>query len=94
MMRSLVKIFQLAGWPPMWQNVVETNIMIATHVDAVIANALTRGLKDFDIATAWKGVKKNAYVPPVRESELLYNDREPYTPAEVRAGLSTYMSKG
>jgi predicted alpha-1,2-mannosidase len=94
MMCSLVKIFELSGRLPMWQNVIETNIMIATHVDAVIANALTRGFKDFDIATAWEGVKKNAFVPPVRELELLYYDREPYTPFEVRAGLSTYMSKG
>ena len=37
-------------------------VMIGTHVDAVIANALTRGFKDFDIDKAWEAVKKNAFV--------------------------------
>ena len=94
MMRSLVRIFQWSGRLPMWANVVETNIMIGTHVDAVIANALARGFKGFDVAQAWAGVKKNAYAPPVRDTELLYYDREPNTPDEVRAGLTAYIPKG
>lgn len=94
LMRSLVSIFEWAGWLPMWANVVETNIMIGTHVDAVIANALERGFKDFDIAQAWAGVRKNAFVPPDRDTELLYYDREPHTPDEVRAGLTVYLEKG
>ncbi|KAK4505215.1 hypothetical protein PRZ48_003178 [Zasmidium cellare] len=94
MMRSLVKIYEWAGRLPMWANVVETNIMIGTHVDAVLANALVRGFKDFDVGKAWEGVKKNAFVPPVNDTELLYYDREGETPDEVRAGLTTYMEKG
>ncbi|EME85349.1 glycoside hydrolase family 92 protein, partial [Pseudocercospora fijiensis CIRAD86] len=94
MMRSLVKIYDWAGRLPMWANVVETNIMIGTHVDAVLANALARGFKDFDVKKAWEGVKKNAYEPPINDTELLYYDREAYTPDEVRAGLTTYLSKG
>jgi predicted alpha-1,2-mannosidase len=78
----------------MWANMVETNIMIGTHVDAVLANALERGFKQFNIAQAWAGVKKNAYVPPIRDTELLYFDREGHTPDEVRAGLTTYLEKG
>ena len=73
----------------MWANVVESNNMIGTHVDAVLANALERGFKQFDVSQAWAGVKKNAYVPPERDYKLLYYDREPYTPDEVRAGLSS-----
>ena len=94
MMRSLFRIFEWSGRLPMWANMVETNIMIGTHVDAVLANALERGFKDFDIETAWAGIKKNAFVPPVNDTELLYYDREEYTPDEVRAGLTAYMSKG
>ncbi|CAK1360972.1 unnamed protein product [Cercospora beticola] len=94
MMRSLVRIYEWAGRLPMWANVVETNIMIGTHVDAVIANALARGFKDFDIKTAWEAVKKNAYEPPINDTELLYYDREANTPDEVRAGLTAYMEKG
>ena len=94
MMRSLVQIFDWSGRLPMWANIVETNIMIGTHVDAVLANALARGFHDFDIAEAWAGVKKNAFVPPDQDTQLLYYDREPYTPDEVRAGLTSYMQPG
>lgn len=94
MMNSLVQIYDWAGRLPMWANVVETNIMIGTHVDAVIANALARGFRNFDIAKAWEGVKKNAFEPPINDTELLYYDREGHTPDEVRAGLTAYMSKG
>ncbi|KAF2092457.1 hypothetical protein NA57DRAFT_50296 [Rhizodiscina lignyota] len=94
MLRSLIRIYEWSGRLPMWANIVETNIMIGTHVDAVFANALKRGFRDFDIAKAWEGVHKNAYIPPEHDTELLYYDREPYTPDEVRAGLTTYMSKG
>lgn len=94
MMRSLTRIFDWSGRLPMWANVVETNIMVGTHVDAVIANALERGFKQFDVMLAWAGVKKNAYVPPIDDTKLLYYDREAHTPDEVRAGLTTYLSKG
>ncbi|KAI9709440.1 MAG: hypothetical protein M1820_003200 [Bogoriella megaspora] len=91
MMRSLVQIFNWSGRLPMWANIVETNIMIGTHVDAVFANALERGFRGFDIARSWAGVQKNAYVPPEQDTELLYYDRESNTPNEVRAGLTSYM---
>jgi putative alpha-1,2-mannosidase len=94
MMRSLVRIFEWSGRLPMWANVVETNIMIGTHVDAVIANALERGFKQFDIEQAWEGVRKNAYEPPLRDTELLYFDREAHTPDEARAGLTGYNLHG
>ncbi|KAK3066075.1 hypothetical protein LTS18_002052, partial [Coniosporium uncinatum] len=94
MMRSLLRVFDWAGRLPMWANVVETNIMIGTHVDAVFANALTRGFANFDIGKAWKAVHKNAFDPPDKDTELLYYDREPYTPDEVRAGLTAYLTKG
>lgn len=94
MLRSLLQIFDWSGRLPMWANVVETNIMIGTHVDAVFANALARGFRQFDITKAWEAVKKNAFEPPEKDEELLYYDREPYTPDEVRAGLTAYMEKG
>ena len=94
MMRSLVRIYEWSGRLPMWANVVETNIMIGTHVDAVLANALARGFKQFDVLKAWEGVKKNAFVPPIDDTKLLYYDREPHTPDEVRAGLTSYIPKG
>ncbi|KAJ5698858.1 hypothetical protein N7462_000863 [Penicillium macrosclerotiorum] len=94
MMRTLLRIFDWTGWLPMWANMVETNIMIATNADAVLANALERGFRGFDISKAWSAVKKNAYTPPERDTELLYYDREPYTSYEARAGLTAYLKQG
>jgi len=94
MMRSLLRIFEWSGRLPMWANIVETNIMIGTHVDAVFANALTRAFDGFDVGKAWSAVEKNAFVPPINDTHLLYYDREPYTPDEVRAGLTSYMPNG
>ncbi|KAL5364450.1 glycosyl hydrolase family 92-domain-containing protein [Aspergillus floccosus] len=94
MMRSLLRIFDWSGWLPMWANLVETNIMVSTHADAVLANALARGFRDFDVPKAWKAVYKDAFTPPDRDTELLYYDREPDTPYEARAGLSTYAKQG
>jgi predicted alpha-1,2-mannosidase len=94
MMRSLLRIFDWTGWLPLWANLIETNIMIATNADVVLANALERGFKDFDIAKAWEAVKKDAYTPPDHDTELLYYDREPGTSYEARAGLTAYMKQG
>ncbi|KAK3670398.1 hypothetical protein LTR78_009751 [Recurvomyces mirabilis] len=94
MMRSLLKIYDWSGRLPMWANVVETNIMIGSHVNAVLANALQRGFTTFDVAKAWAAVKKNAFEPPINDTEFLYYDREGYTPDEVCAGLTAYIPKG
>ncbi|RWA11842.1 hypothetical protein EKO27_g3261 [Xylaria grammica] len=94
MMRSLLSIFDWSGRLPMWANMVETNIMIATNADVVLSNALSRGFRSFNISKAWAAVRKDAYEPPERDTELLYYDREPDTPYEVRAGLTSYLDHG
>lgn len=94
MMRTLLKIFDWSGRLPLWANMVETNIMIATNADAVLANALARGFTGFDVQKAWKAVQADAYEPPERDTELLYYDREPHTPHEARAGLTSYLAHG
>ncbi|KAI0379325.1 glycoside hydrolase family 92 protein [Hypomontagnella monticulosa] len=94
MMRTLLKIFDWTGRLPMWANMVETNIMIATNADAVLANAISRGFRSFDLQKTWRAVQKDAYEPPEKDTELLYYDREPNTPYEARAGLTSYMEHG
>ena len=94
MMRTLLRIYEWTGWLPMWANGKETNIMIGTNADAVLANALERGFQDFNITTAWEAVRKDAFVPPDNDTELLYYDREPGTSYEARAGLTSYMERG
>ncbi|PTB66784.1 glycoside hydrolase family 92 protein [Trichoderma citrinoviride] len=94
MMRSLLRIFDWSGRLPLWNNMIENNEMIATHVDAVIANALVRGFDDFDVSKAWDAVYVDAYVPPDNDTDLLYYSREPNTPYECRAGLTSYLEHG
>ncbi|KAI1763329.1 glycoside hydrolase family 92 protein [Hypoxylon sp. FL1150] len=94
MMRSLLQIFDWTGRLPMWANLIETNIMIATNADAVLANAISRGFRSFDLQKAWTAVRKDAFEPPDNDTGLLYYDREPDTSYEVRAGLTAYMDHG
>ncbi|ETS72944.1 hypothetical protein PFICI_15336 [Pestalotiopsis fici W106-1] len=94
MMHTLLNIFDWTGRLPVWANMVETNIMIATNADVVLANAISRGFRSFDLAKAWKAVWTDAYVAPDNDTELLYYDREPETGYEARAGLTSYMERG
>lgn len=43
MITSMLQDYQQGGWLPMWKNLVETNIMVGTHADSVIAQAMEAG---------------------------------------------------
>jgi predicted alpha-1,2-mannosidase len=94
MVQSLLQMFKEGGWMPKWPNPTYTNIMIATHADAVVADALAKGIGNFDLQTAWKAVKKDAYVPPDGDSINRWADRAPWTAYEARAGLTWYDRQG
>ena len=40
---------------------------IATHADSMIAEAVAKGVKDFDLDLAWEAVLKDGTVPPVND---------------------------
>ncbi|KAG2132096.1 glycoside hydrolase family 92 protein [Suillus clintonianus] len=83
------------GRLPMWKNIIETNIMVATHADSLIAEAVLKGMTGFDLETAWEAVYNDATVPPVNDTTTVYFDREENVDYEVRAGLtSVYEEKG
>ncbi|GAC96181.1 glycosyl hydrolase [Pseudozyma hubeiensis SY62] len=94
MVLSLLDIYHESGFLPMWSTLAETNIMISTHADSLIAEAVVKGVSGFDVEKAWEAVRKDGTVPPEREEELRYEDREEYTPLEVRAGLTSYNQSG
>lgn len=94
MIQSMLQDFVQGGWMPMWKNIVETNIMVATHADSIVAQALNAGVTGFDKALAYAAVMKNAFVPPDHDEEIRYWDRQQHTPQEVRAGLTEYMKNG
>ncbi|KAF9010151.1 glycoside hydrolase family 92 protein [Cyathus striatus] len=95
MVRSMLQDFEEGGWLPMWKNIAETNIMVGTHADSLIAEAVLKGVIGFDTNTAWDAVWKDATVPPERDWETEYADRQENVDYEVRAGLtSVYAEKG
>ncbi|KAL0948857.1 hypothetical protein HGRIS_008977 [Hohenbuehelia grisea] len=95
MITSMLQDYQEGGWLPMWKNIIETNIMVGTHADSLIAEAVVKGVKNFDLDLAWDAVLKDATIPPRDDKTTSYFDREENVDYEVRAGLtSVYKSKG
>ncbi|KAE8539215.1 hypothetical protein D1P53_004311 [Cryptococcus gattii VGV] len=97
MLASMLQDYREGGRLPMWKNLVETNIMVGTHADAVLAQAMGAGVEDFGgfgKEKVWEAVREDAFTPPERDTELRYFDREEGTPQEARAGLTEYMALG
>ncbi|KAF9447322.1 glycoside hydrolase family 92 protein [Macrolepiota fuliginosa MF-IS2] len=86
---SMLADFKESGWLPMWKNIVETNIMVGTHADSLIAEAVKKGITGFDRDLAWQAVWKDATVAPKDDATTQYDDREEGVDYEVRAGLSS-----
>jgi len=94
MVQALLQDYQEAGWMPKWPNPSYTNIMIATHADSVVAEAVTKGFKGFDYQLAYRAVYKDAMTPPTGDTSRDWHDRQAGVPYEARAGLSYYKQLG
>ena len=94
MVTSMLQDYQQGGWLPMWKNLTETNIMVGTNADSLIAEDMAKGFTGFDTKLAYQAVYKDAMTPPDRDTELDFHDREQGTPVEARAGLTTYKQNG
>ncbi|KAJ6506363.1 glycoside hydrolase family 92 protein [Mycena vitilis] len=93
MITSMLHDYQEGGWLPMWKNIAETNIMVGTHADSLIAEAVIKGVKGFDRGLAWEAAYKDATVPPDNDGNTTYSDREENVGYEVRAGLSSVYAE-
>ncbi len=94
MITALLQNFKEGGWMPKWPNPSYTNIMIGTHADSLVAEALRKGFTGFDREVAWQAVYKDAMVPPDGDTTRRWLDREEHTPYEARAGLTYYKALG
>jgi predicted alpha-1,2-mannosidase len=94
MIAALLQNFQEGQWMPKWPNPSYTNIMIGTHADSLVAEAIRKGFHAFDRELAWKAVFKDAMVPPDGDTSRRWLDREEGTPYEARAGLTYYKQLG
>ncbi len=92
MVQALLQDYQEGGWMPKWPNPSYTNIMIGTHADSLVAEAVQKHFHGFDYQLAWKAVYKDATTPPDGDTIRRWADREPHTPYEARAGL-TYLKQ-
>ena len=88
MITALLQDYKEGGWMPKWPNPSYTNIMIGTHADSLVAEALGKGFHGFDRELAWNAVRKDAMTPPEGDTTRRWYDREPHTPYEARGGLT------
>lgn len=87
MMQSLVLKYQQGGWMPIfpcWNSY--TAAMIGDHCIAAIADAAVKGVKNFDLETAYEGMRKNAFTTPDN-----YDD---YKNGMGRRALPSYLKYG
>jgi predicted alpha-1,2-mannosidase len=94
MITALLQNFKEGGWMPKWPNPGYTNIMIGTHADSLVAEAVRKGFHGFDRELAWQAVYKDAMTPPDGDTTRRWVDREEHTPYEARAGLTYYKQLG
>lgn len=90
MIQALLQDYKEGGWMPKWPNPSYTNIMIGTHADSLVAEAVQKHFHGFDYQLAWDAVYKDAMTPPDGDTTRRWADREPHTPYEARGGL-TYL---
>ena len=94
MITALLQNYKEGGWMPKWPNPSYTNIMIGTHADSMIAEALNKGFHGFDRDLAWQAVYKDAMTPPDGDTGRRWADREEHTPYEARGGLTYFKELG
>lgn len=94
MVQGLLNDYREGGRMPKWPNPSYTNIMIGTHADALVAEALAKGFHGFDPQLAYRAVREDAEVPPQGDISRRWFDREPHTPYEGRAGLTYVKTLG
>jgi predicted alpha-1,2-mannosidase len=94
MVTALLQNYREGGWMPKWPNPGYTNIMIGTHADSLVAEAVRKGFHGFDRDLAWQAVYKDAMTPPDGDTTRRWADREPHTPYEARGGLTYYKTLG
>ncbi len=94
MINSLLQTYKEGGYMPKWPNPGYTNIMIGTHADSVVAEAINKGFDGFDYNLAYEAVLKDAMVPQEKDGEIKWADRQTNVPYEARGGLSVYKYLG
>lgn len=59
-----VQVSRDTGWMPTWPSPGHRACMIGTHIDAVFAEAVSKGIEGFDLDAAWTGLRRHAFEAP------------------------------
>jgi predicted alpha-1,2-mannosidase len=94
MITAMLQMYKEGGRLPIWPNPAETNIMIGTHSNEVIADAYVKGFKGFDTKLAYEAMMKDAIVPPYNDTVLRYGDRDLWMGYEAQAGVTWFKKLG
>ncbi|MCO6026352.1 GH92 family glycosyl hydrolase [Prevotella cerevisiae] len=87
MMQSLVDMYEQSGWLPVfpaWNSF--TQEMIGDHTASLLAEAYLKGVRNFDIQTAYQAMLKMAFQSPATYDE--------YKDGKGRRALKSYMKYG
>jgi predicted alpha-1,2-mannosidase len=79
--RAMLNAYDEGGFIPKWANPAETNVMIGTHGDSVVADAYMKGIRDYDVDKAYAAIRKSATTP----GSGIFNSR---------SGLADYLQLG
>ena len=95
MVDSLLQMYREGGYLPKWPNLSYTGIMVGGPAEIVIAEAVRKGFRGFDLNLAYEAVKKNATVPTPNDSAHDWSSRGHWSGhPETRGGLTTYQTLG
>ncbi|HZZ43920.1 MAG TPA: GH92 family glycosyl hydrolase [Tepidisphaeraceae bacterium] len=61
-LEGYVAAYRESGWLPEWPSPGHLSVMIGSHIDAVFADAAAKGIAGFDLAGAYEGMRKDAFV--------------------------------
>ena len=75
MIQSMLQMYEESGWIPKWPNPTESNIMICTPADAIIADAFVKGFRDYDVNKAYAAIYKDTMTPPDGDEHKRWGDR-------------------
>ena len=81
MIEGWVNAYREGGWLPSWASPGYRACMVGSHSNVVIADAFLKGIRGFDVETAYKAICQDALV-------------EPPTEAVGRAGIADYIKLG
>ncbi len=79
--RAMLNAYDEGGFIPKWPNPGETNVMIGTHGDSVVADAYLKGIRDYDVAKAYAALHKDG-------------TEKGTPPFQARSGIEDYIKLG